>query len=371
MGGPYGRRESAVLAMIRTLSQLVENLLARAEGSVTDAEVTAAVAAHAGTPHAGGDHLDSDHAGLATAAALGAHEAAGDAHPGYLSAAEGNAAYDATGAGAAAVAAHAAAGDPHGAYRLESVPLTDADIAAANKDGAAGTASLRTLGAGATQATAGNDARLSDERTPAAHVLNGPKHTASGLTAGHVLRATGAAAFNFGAIADADLPATITRDSELAAAVATLDAAKSAILATKRRFTAGDPTYTVTGANWVDIDAANLAVSFVVPASGLVVVTLCALIDPALTCYWGLSEGATVATGTSIVANAYCDVSQSGRPRIAQFVVDGLTPGAAKTWKWAGSAPGGSMVFFYGQAGGVNTSAGASPRVPMSMVVHG
>lgn len=34
--------------------------------------------------------------------------------------------------------------------------LTDADIASANKDGAAGTASLRTLGTGATQAAAGN-----------------------------------------------------------------------------------------------------------------------------------------------------------------------------------------------------------------------
>jgi uncharacterized protein DUF5907 len=45
--------------------------------------------------------------------------------------------------------------------------LTAADIAAANKDGAAGTPSLRTLGTGAQQAVAGNDARLSDARTPA------------------------------------------------------------------------------------------------------------------------------------------------------------------------------------------------------------
>lgn len=44
--------------------------------------------------------------------------------------------------------------------------ITDSEIASANKDGVAGTASLRTLGAGAQQATAGNDARLSDQRTP-------------------------------------------------------------------------------------------------------------------------------------------------------------------------------------------------------------
>jgi len=44
--------------------------------------------------------------------------------------------------------------------------ITDADVAAANKDGGAGTASLRTLGTGATQAAAGNDIRFTDARTP-------------------------------------------------------------------------------------------------------------------------------------------------------------------------------------------------------------
>jgi len=44
--------------------------------------------------------------------------------------------------------------------------ITDAQIATANKDGLAATASLRTLGTGAQQAAAGNDARLSDTRTP-------------------------------------------------------------------------------------------------------------------------------------------------------------------------------------------------------------
>jgi hypothetical protein len=44
--------------------------------------------------------------------------------------------------------------------------LTDADVAAANKDGTAGTPSLRILGTGAQQAAAGNDARLSNPRPP-------------------------------------------------------------------------------------------------------------------------------------------------------------------------------------------------------------
>jgi hypothetical protein len=44
--------------------------------------------------------------------------------------------------------------------------IVDGDIASANKDGAAATPSLRTLGTGAQQAAAGNDARLSDTRNP-------------------------------------------------------------------------------------------------------------------------------------------------------------------------------------------------------------
>lgn len=44
--------------------------------------------------------------------------------------------------------------------------IVDGDVATANKDGVAGTPSLRTLGTGAQQAAAGNDARLSDSRAP-------------------------------------------------------------------------------------------------------------------------------------------------------------------------------------------------------------
>lgn len=41
------------------------------------------------------------------------------------------------------------------------------------------------------------DARLTDSRTPVAHVLNGPLHTVSGLTIGHVLTALTATTFGF------------------------------------------------------------------------------------------------------------------------------------------------------------------------------
>jgi hypothetical protein len=44
--------------------------------------------------------------------------------------------------------------------------ITDVQVAAANKDGAVGVASLRTLGTGALQAASGTDSRLSDTRVP-------------------------------------------------------------------------------------------------------------------------------------------------------------------------------------------------------------
>lgn len=51
---------------------------------------------------------------------LDAHEADSDPHPTYLTAAEGNAAYDAAGAASSAVSAHEGASDPHTGYQKES-----------------------------------------------------------------------------------------------------------------------------------------------------------------------------------------------------------------------------------------------------------
>jgi hypothetical protein len=52
------------------------------------------------------------------------------------------------------------------AAKIALLAITDAQVATANKDGASGTPSMRTLGTGAAQATAGNDPRLSDSRDP-------------------------------------------------------------------------------------------------------------------------------------------------------------------------------------------------------------
>ena len=77
---------------------------------------------------------------------------------------------------------------------VKSLGITDAHVAAANKDGVASTASMRTLGTGATQACGGADSRLSDDRTAsglrsATTVV--AVSSAAAPTAGQVLTATG------------------------------------------------------------------------------------------------------------------------------------------------------------------------------------
>lgn len=52
------------------------------------------------------------------------------------------------------------------AAKIANATITDTQVATANKDGASGTPSMRTLGTGAAQACAGNDSRLSDARPP-------------------------------------------------------------------------------------------------------------------------------------------------------------------------------------------------------------
>lgn len=80
---------------------------------------------------------------------------------------------------------HVTAGVEDAAAKL----IEDTDVAAANLDGITTRASMRTLGTGAQQACAGNDARLSDARTPLAHV-----HSAADVTSGTLAIARGGTA---------------------------------------------------------------------------------------------------------------------------------------------------------------------------------
>src|ERR1051326_119971 len=127
--------------------------------------------------------------------------------------------------------------------QVKALGITDAQVAIANKDGIAGTPSMRTLGTGATQATAGNDSRLSDSRAPsgsAGGTLGGtypnPTVNTDGTTIetnANALRvkpgvfdADGAAAADYAAAVaasqplDADLTAIAALDSSTSGAIA-------------------------------------------------------------------------------------------------------------------------------------------------------
>lgn len=86
-----------------------------------------------------------------------------------------------------------------GTAELADLAVTDARVAAANKDGTAGTPSMRTIGTGAVQACGGTDSRLSNTRSP---------------TAGSVVTASFAA----GAVDTAALAALAVTDAKVASA---------------------------------------------------------------------------------------------------------------------------------------------------------
>lgn len=60
---------------------------------------------------------------------------------------------------------------------------------------------------GSTKVTYSNLSGIPSTFTPSAHDIEGAAHTASGLTIGHVMRASGAAAFSFAALQAGDIPA--------------------------------------------------------------------------------------------------------------------------------------------------------------------
>jgi hypothetical protein len=129
-------------------------------------------------------------ADVATQAELDGHTGAAAPHVGHETPAGAQAKVDAHRDVAAPHAghltvAHTDAGDPHPGYRLEA----DSPV-----DPVAGTPGLRTLGAGAQQAGAGNDARFSDQRVPLdATVTNAKVAAAAAISESKLALASNAA----------------------------------------------------------------------------------------------------------------------------------------------------------------------------------
>lgn len=109
------------------------------------------------------------------------------------------------------------------------------------------------------------------------------------------------------------------------------------IIAYKEHNPASATSYTSGTAGPTDVDATNLAITFTVPTSGIVVVILEALTRVSNTstqAMWSLRSGTTNIVGSNRTVLSQAGSTESFRIRTA-IRVAGLTPGASLTYKWA------------------------------------
>lgn len=105
-----------------------------------------------------------------------------------------------------------------------------------------------------------------------------------------------------------------------------------------------------TSTSSVDVDETNLAVTFVAPASGKVLVRLSSLQTASTSGghnYWQLR------VGTTVVAEAWVDdyvATSVSRRATVMFDISGLTPGASYTYKWGYRSSAGAATYVF--AGG-------------------
>jgi len=123
-----------------------------------------------------------------------------------------------------------------------------------------------------------------------------------------------------------------------------------------------DPTSSTdvgtTSTSAVDVSASNLVVTFTVPTSGTVRVTLQAMPSGPSNAniFWTLREGTTdLAVGRPVAFS-----TTQVRAHV-EFVITGLTPGATKTWKWAHYVNSGTGYTSFG--GGRTAGSARGPAV--------
>lgn len=129
----------------------------------------------------------------------------------------------------------------------------------------------------------------------------------------------------------------------------------------------GSTLYTTTSTTFIDLDAANLFVSFIVPPSGKVAVRLTAaayISTAGFAHYWGIREGTTILSPQINAAQGTNVDTKSGL-----LVVPNLSPGATKTWKWAYRVSGAATAGMRVGGSQVNDAAGAAVMEVMAVSV--
>lgn len=240
-----------------------------------------------------------------------------------------------------------------------------------------GTAATKDSGTSAGQLILGNDARLTDARTPTAHAashasggtdaLTLAQSQITGLTAALTAKADDAATTTAltgkqsltghtaeslpmsvaGTLADVAVPASsfVGRKATGDVGVMTVVEANALLRGPLGKVSANDATLQAPAAttSWVAVDSTRLpSITFTVPASGTVTIVYEAFAivtrtSATTTLQWCVLDG-----GSEVAGSGLMPVSASGasgasvRCRVrATAVVTGLTPGASKTWTWA------------------------------------
>lgn len=103
-----------------------------------------------------------------------------------------------------------------------------------------------------------------------------------------------------------------------------------ALVAIKQHNPGTKVDYSATTTSFVDADATNLAVTFTVPESGNVLVTL----DGYGFTTAGTSLAWSVRDGTTDISQSFIQYDATEGPRSRSWLVTGLTPDATKTYKW-------------------------------------
>ncbi|MFL5663973.1 MAG: hypothetical protein ACJ8BW_21925 [Ktedonobacteraceae bacterium] len=220
--------------------------------------------------------------------------------------------------------------------------ITDTKVAAANKDGTAAVASMRTLGSGALQAAAGNDARFTDARTPTAHKTT---HEPGGSDAMSVDAVVGTGSLRtLGSGSTQAMPGNRTLDA--------VTAPVAAVSLNNQRITAlADPTGAQDGAtkNYVDNLSAGLDAKGSVHAATTANVTLAGGAPNTL-------DGVTLVVNDRVLVKDQTTPNQNGI-----YVVTTLGTGANGTWTRAsdmdtwGEVP---AAFTWVEQGTVNGDSG-------------